>query len=153
MARATSGPCARTLSSIRTASSVTSKAATALSILIPRSRFAWICTRSKRASDGWLLLLTLPTKCSVLSFSRRARLPRRAANSTAPQPNLSPLGFPVFPVSISDRQLDFGRGGYAGTTERGLVDYGAVGPLRGRDVVDLAAQVGEVQAVLHFDFV
>jgi len=50
---------------------------------------------------------------------------------------------------VCDGQFDQGGGGECGRRHGGLVDHGAVGPLRGGDVVYFAAQLGDVEAVLR----
>src|SRR5712672_2979151 len=49
---------------------------------------------------------------------------------------------------IGDGEVDGGGGGEAGAGQWGLVDYGAVGPLGGGDVIYFAAEAAGVQAAL-----
>ncbi len=53
---------------------------------------------------------------------------------------------------IGDSELDGGGGREAGAGERGLIDDGAVGPLRGGDIIDFAAEAGDVEAMLRVGF-
>ena len=53
---------------------------------------------------------------------------------------------------VGDGEFDGGGGREAGAGEGRLVDYGGVGPLRGGDVVDFAAEAGDVEAALGVGF-
>ena len=54
---------------------------------------------------------------------------------------------------VCDSQFDEGGSGDAGAAVGRLVDHRAVGPLGGGDVVDFAAQLGDVEAMLRVGFI
>src|SRR5258708_4829912 len=53
---------------------------------------------------------------------------------------------------VGNGEFDGGGGGEAGAGERGLVDYAAVGPLGGGDVIDFAPKADGVETALGVGF-